>query len=86
LATHSDYQKAADALGKPYHSFVSTVSTARKQFLRLWHEHETPSGVWGHDRRNRPRAEDRRSVTVVTIRRRNRRREARQADGAAMGQ
>ena len=86
LATHDDYQKAAAALGKPYHSFVSTVSTARKQFLRLWHEHEIPSDVWGRDRRNRPRAEVRRSVTVVTVRRRKRRREARGAEGAAMDQ
>jgi hypothetical protein len=86
LATHSDYQEAAAALGKPYHSFVSTVSTARKQFLRLWHEHEIPSGVWGRDRRDRPRAEVRRSVTVVTVRRRKRRREARQAEEAAMDQ
>ena len=86
LATHSDYEKAAEALDKPYHSFVSTVSTARKQFLRLWHEHEIPSGVWGHDRRNRPRAEVRRSVTVVTVRRRKRRREAKEVDGAAMDQ
>ena len=49
LATYNDYQRAAEALGKPYHSFVGTVSTARKQFLRLWHEHETPSEVWGRE-------------------------------------
>lgn len=85
LATYGDYQEAAAALGKPYHSFVSTISTARQQFLRLWHQHETPSVVWGRDdgRRNRSRAETRRSATVVTIRRRARRRRVKEADPAS---
>ncbi len=83
LATHDDYQMAAASLGRAYHGFVSTVSTARQQFLRLWHEHETPSGVWGRDRRNRSRdAETHHSITTVTIRRRERRRRATQAKTA----
>jgi hypothetical protein len=78
LATHGDYESAAAALGKSYKTFVTQIYTARKQFLRLWHEGEKPSGVWGHDRRKRskPRDSDQRSVTVVTIRRRRTRREA----------
>lgn len=83
LATHDDYDQAAASLGKAYRGFVSTVSTARQQFLRLWHEHETPSGVWGRDRRNRnPHGEPRHSITTVTIRRRQRRRQAKQTTAA----
>lgn len=51
LAAVGDYQEAADRLGKTYDTFASHVHNARKQFLRLWHEHEQPSGVWGADRR-----------------------------------
>jgi hypothetical protein len=74
LATHDDYQQAADSLGKPYHSFVSTISTARKQFLRLWHQHETPRASWGRDRRNHDSTQRTNSITAATIRRRERRR------------
>lgn len=82
LATHDDYQEAAASLGRGYRSFISTVSTARQQFLRLWHEHETPSGMWGRHRPNSSRAESRKSITAVTIRRRERRRQARQIEVA----
>jgi hypothetical protein len=51
LAAHGDYQRAADALGKTYATFTSEVSSARKRFFQLWHEHEKPSQVWGADRR-----------------------------------
>lgn len=57
LAAHGDYQTAADALGKTYSTFQSHVHLARKQFFRLWHEHEEPSGVWGADRRAYRRGE-----------------------------
>jgi hypothetical protein len=78
LAAHDDYQVAAASLGREYHGFVSTVSTARQQFLRLWHQHETPSRVWGRHRPNTTsRAESRKSITAITIRRRERRRHAR---------
>jgi len=53
---------------------VSTINTARQQFLRLWHQHETPSQVWGRDRRNRNGAATYMTITTVTIRRRERRR------------
>lgn len=51
LAVHEDYQTAADALGYDYVSFVGRVSRARAAFRRLWHEGETPSRMWGSDRR-----------------------------------
>lgn len=51
LAAHGDLQTAADALGKTYATFASEVSSARKRFFQLWHEHEKPSRVWGADRR-----------------------------------
>lgn len=51
LAAHGDQQSAADALGKTYATFSSEVSSARKRFFQLWHEHEKPSRVWGADRR-----------------------------------
>lgn len=74
LATHGDYERAAEALGKSYKTFVTQIYTARKQFLRLWHEGEEPSGVWGHDqRKRRPGSEPQHSITVTTIRRRARR-------------
>ena len=55
----------------------SELSTARRRFLRLWHQHETPSGVWGRDRRDRNhRAAGYHTITTLTIRRRERRRRA----------
>jgi hypothetical protein len=75
LAEYDDYDLAAQALGRQYHGFVSTLHTARQQFLRLWHEHETPSRFWGRDRRNRDTT-NAHSITTTTIRRRQRRRAA----------
>jgi hypothetical protein len=79
LAVHGDYQRAADALNKSYKSIVTQIYTARKQFFRLWHQHETAPGVWGRDRRkrSRPRGEDQRSITAATIRKRRARAKAR---------
>lgn len=51
LATFENYQAAADALGLSYKTFASTISQARREFLRLWHEGEEPSRPWGNDRR-----------------------------------
>jgi hypothetical protein len=51
LAVHGDHQSAADALGKTYGVFTTDLSRARARFLRLWHEGEKPSRVWGADRR-----------------------------------
>ncbi|WP_147312434.1 hypothetical protein [Thermomonospora umbrina] len=51
LATFGDYQRAADALGLAPKTFTTAISQARREFLRLWHEGETPSRPWGTDRR-----------------------------------
>jgi hypothetical protein len=81
LATHGDYERAAESLNKPYSTFTTQIWQARKQFLRLWHDGEPPSRVWGHDRRNRPRWPGGpldRPVTVTTIRRRRNKRKLRE--------
>jgi hypothetical protein len=54
LAAHGDYQRAAQALGLPYATFKSRISTARREFLALWHDGETPSRPWVRDRRAGP--------------------------------
>jgi hypothetical protein len=79
LAIHGDYQRAADSLNKPYSTFTTQIWQARKQFLRLWHDGELPSRVWGHDMRKHPRPERPRdrSITSATILRRQSRRKAR---------
>jgi hypothetical protein len=51
LAAFDDYAAAAKALGIKYQSFHTLVRTARLRFLALWHEGETPSRIWGRDRR-----------------------------------
>jgi hypothetical protein len=84
LATHGDYERAAEALDKPYKTFVTQIWSARKQFLRLWHQHEQPSGVWGHDRRKRSNPKQR-SVTATTVRRRKARRLAKAAGSESTG-
>ena len=54
LAAHGVYQQAAQALGLPYTTFKSRISTARREFLALWHDGETPSRPWVRDRRAGP--------------------------------
>jgi len=85
LATYEDYEKAAEAVGKSYRTFLSTISAARQRFLRFWHEHETPSRMWGRDGRKRidPRKAHRRSVTARTIRSREQRRRKQPAPAKA---
>ena len=51
LAAHDDYGRAAAALGKSRRTFTSQVGKARRAFFDLWHQGETPSRPWGHDRR-----------------------------------
>lgn len=79
LADHNDYTRAAESLGISRKSFVTYVYLARKQFLRLWHDDETPSRIWGRDHHTgKPRQ---RSITAITIRRRHaRRRQSSDAD------
>lgn len=69
LAAFDDYAAAAKALGIKYQSFHTLVRTARLRFLALWHEGETPSRIWGRDRRigrrdAGPPIEPQRPVTV----------------------
>ncbi len=69
LAAFDDYAAAARALGIKYQSFHTLVRSARLRFLAFWHEGETPSRIWGRDRRLGRRAagppvEPRRPVTV----------------------
>jgi hypothetical protein len=81
LAAHDDYGTAAESLGKSRKTFTQQVSTARREFLALWHEGEAPSRPWGTDRRVTS-ASDRHTVTYRAVRdrqRRARRRAARTA-------
>lgn len=65
LAAHDDYGLAAAALGKSRKTFTTQVSQARRAFLELWHQGETPSRPWGVDRR--PTTDIRHTVTYRTI-------------------
>jgi hypothetical protein len=46
LADHRTYQEAADALGLKLPAFYNRVRDARRRFLRLWMEGETPRRGW----------------------------------------
>jgi DNA-directed RNA polymerase specialized sigma24 family protein len=52
-AVHGTHQAAADALGIPYKTFAWRLSAARRRFLALWHEGETPSGLWRTELRSK---------------------------------
>lgn len=56
LATTGDYAAAADALAANPGTFRVNLRRARRRFLALWHEGETPPGAWGTDRRVGTRA------------------------------
>ncbi|MEV5411435.1 hypothetical protein AB0K60_21675 [Thermopolyspora sp. NPDC052614] len=77
LAEHGTYEGAAAALGVSRVSVSTLVYHARKQFLRLWHEGEEPSRLWG---RGVPRNPELRRYTssgawaLGTLRRRDRKR------------
>lgn len=43
LAEHGSHRAAADALGVPLRTFDTRLARARRAYLALWHEHETPS-------------------------------------------
>jgi hypothetical protein len=72
LAVHDDYRRAAESLGLSYRTFVSRISTARREFLALWHDGETPSRPWVRDRRAGP-GTDMHTVTYFLRSRRLRR-------------
>lgn len=48
LAVHDgDHEEAAATLGKKLLTFRAHLKDARAAFRALWHEHETPSRMWG---------------------------------------
>ena len=48
LAVHDgDHRAAADVLGCSLGTFRMRLSGARAAYRALWHEHETPSRMWG---------------------------------------
>ena len=77
LADHDGYAAAARALGTTDATFKVRISQARAAFRAWWHEHETPSAMWGSDRRTstsrgrsvthviRARARDRRTEETI---------------------
>lgn len=76
MAVHADHVSAAEALGKTYATFTSHLRNARHSFRQLWHEHETPTGMWGRsDRRHGQRT----AAQVLANRIQQRARRARQA-------
>ena len=50
LAVHADHPLAARALGRSLPTYRSHLRHARGAYRELWHEHETPSVMWGQSR------------------------------------
>jgi hypothetical protein len=76
LAVHGTYDKAAASLGRPRVTFVTYLWAARKEFLRLWHEGERPSRIWGHDFFGIEGYARDETITVRTLRQRKRKKKA----------
>ena len=52
LAIHdNDPRAAAESLGRTITTFQSHLVSARAAYRALWHEHETPSRMWGRSGR-----------------------------------
>jgi hypothetical protein len=66
LAIHGDYDSAARSLGITRNTFIDKLSEARKQFLRLWHEGEQPSRIWGRDHKGIDGYTPSQSITTIT--------------------
>ena len=81
LAAHGDYARAAESMDVTYHTFVTHVSRARREFLRLWHQGEAPSRPWVRDRRAGPGTD----MHTVTYFLRSRRLRAQNRELAAAG-
>lgn len=47
FAIHGTHAAAAASLGKKLVTYRTHLKDARADFRRLWHEHETPSRMWG---------------------------------------
>jgi hypothetical protein len=82
LATYGTYDKAAAAMGKTRRNFIAYLSAARKEFLRLWHENEQPSRIWGNDRFGIEGYDRTETITVRTLRQRKRRKRAKAHESA----
>lgn len=72
LAAWEDYGLAAKAVDKTPSQFNSQVCYSRRIFLRLWHDGETPSHPWGHDRRRTKKEVTPRSTAKIIRERRRR--------------
>jgi hypothetical protein len=83
LAVYGDYDSAAKALGITRNTFIDKLSEARKQFLRLWHEGESLSRIWGRDHKGIAGYTPAQSITTITIRQRKAKRARRKTQGAA---
>lgn len=51
LAACGTRDAAAESLGISARTLGHHLDAARRRFTALWHEHETPPGFWGSDRR-----------------------------------
>jgi hypothetical protein len=80
LAIHGEYDKAAATLGLRKYTYYARVRRARVRFLRLWHEGESPSRLWGHDTRGEHVCRSG-NDTVMGVLRRRAREKARQDRG-----
>ncbi|GGM77330.1 hypothetical protein GCM10012275_55000 [Longimycelium tulufanense] len=72
LATYGGYREASAAVGVSYKHFTDWVSLARRSFLQLWHEGETPTRMWGRDIRRGRENTGRNPTLLVRVRRRAR--------------
>jgi hypothetical protein len=73
LAVHDgDVSAAAAGLGKNRSTFQSHLTAARACYRALWHEHETPSHMWGRSGRQGQQT----AMQVLAARRRQRARRA----------
>jgi hypothetical protein len=73
VAIHDgDHRAAADSLGKTLVTFRTHLKDARAAFRALWHEHETPSRMWGKSGQSGRRN----GIQTLTNRRRQRERRA----------
>jgi hypothetical protein len=49
LAATSNHEQAAASLGITPNTYKNQLCSARREFLKLWHEGESPSGLWSSD-------------------------------------
>jgi hypothetical protein len=81
LAVYGNYDAAARALGMKRTTYMNKLYEARKQFLRYWHENETPSRTWGRDHKGIFGYEPPQSITTITVRQRRAKQEKRRHAG-----